>query len=177
MLMRELSQMSTQRPLTASEIALAFSALRSEDEHEASTAGMVLVEQGKEVQLSLLPVIHDLPLPIKKITTAYLMTATCAEVYIFFLDYLKEIENAEYRQFLLASLSVTSYFILPLIMVRLLHAEGEYLRSLAILLEEIGFDRLKVYLQAFPQYTLPKEDLFRQLFGDEAIASLWKTSI
>lgn len=175
MLMRELSQLSTQRPLTASEIALAVSALRSEDEHEASTAGMVLVEQGKQVQLSLLPLIHDLPLPIKKIITAYLMTATCAEVYIFFLDYLKEMENAEYRQFLLASLSVTQYFILPLIMVRLLYAEDEYLRSLGILLKEIGFDKLKLYLQAFPQYTLPKEDFFRQIFGDEAIDSLWTT--
>jgi hypothetical protein len=172
MRIHEIAELSTERPLTESEITESIQYLYDKDDAITSIAATVLVEQGTEVQVSLLTHISSLRIETKKILTAYLMSAQHVEIFSFFMQLLEKEKDENYVAFLIVALSCADYFILPLILVRIPEAEVLYRSRLQHLLKKIGFSKLKPYLEAFPKHTLPSEYFFREIFGDDAINSL-----
>ena len=101
-------------------------------------------------------------------------TANYMEAYKFFFELLRCSRNKEDTIKLSVCLAKTHYFIFPLLIVELDKAQDspKYLEKLKMILNRMGFRKLKPYLRMFP--IIPTEWIFRDVFGNTVINLLYK---
>ena len=133
-------------------------------------AALILSDGQPDIIDQLLSIFHELPQALQKQLTAFLMTAKIVTPYVFFLDLLDSSIDDVFAEFITISLSKAEYFIFPLILVRLDHPNPNYVDRMKRILAGQGFQTIKPALSLFPN--LPHEDIFREIFGHDAINSI-----
>ena len=144
--------------------------LESKVSKEVSGAATIVATQSRDLVLKVLRRFKSYSMDTQKVLTANLITTDYNEVYWFLVEYLKEIKNREFAQYICTCLGKSEYLILPILIAALATEDRRYRSYLKSILEYAGFLKLEPYLVMFPQ--LPHEQVFREVFGDKKIDAL-----
>lgn len=160
----EISYKTSETALTSDERTFVNDMLLSSNENHVIISATILMGEKEEYIDEILNKFNSYPLLTKKILIPNLASLYYFKAYKFLFEYLKETKIPELAATICICLAKTEYPIIPYLLYYLENSDKEFEKKLARIIQYMGIKKLKKALALLP--VIPKEGVFRQIFGD-----------
>mgnify|MGYP001411805999 CR=1 FL=1 len=160
----EISYKTAETPLTSDERIFVNEMLISNNENHVIISAMILMGEKEEHIDKILEMFNTYPLLTKKILIPNLASLYYYKAYKFLFEYLKETTIPELAATICICLAKTEYPVTPYLLYYLEKSNKNFEKKLVKIIKYMGIKKLKKHLALLP--VIPKESVFREVFGD-----------